>query len=61
MKLMATGGDRLRSSGNVEEANSCERDMLPVAESCALDPNEDEDEDDALSHSGTCSFELSQS
>lgn len=49
MKLMASGTSRMGSSGNPE--SSCERDMLPVAESCALDPNEDEDDDDNLHNS----------
>jgi len=48
MKLMASGTpSRIRDThGDSEEANHSERDMMPVAESCALDPNEDEDDDE---------------
>ncbi|ODM99963.1 hypothetical protein Ocin01_06725 [Orchesella cincta] len=60
MKLMASGGSSgMGHSGNVEESNTCERDMLPVAESCALDPNEDEDDDDNLHHNGHRNSQLS--
>lgn len=58
MKLMASGGSGrgggggFGGGGSMEEGNNCmERDMLPVAESCALD-EEDEDEEDGMGHSG---------
>lgn len=51
--MASGGGSGMGSGGNAEGVHGCERDMLPVAESCALDPNEDEDDDDNLNHPGT--------
>lgn len=46
MKLVASGSSKgNNSTGHSKDSQISERDMLPVAESCALDPNDDDDED----------------
>ena len=47
MKLVASGSNSSSSSAqHGGDPHGCERGMLPVAESCALDPEDADDEDD---------------
>lgn len=49
MKLVASGSSRGNHSPNTERVKDVlisERDMMPVAESCALDPNDDDDDEE---------------
>lgn len=51
MKLVASGSSgRGNSSSNSKDHdhNISERDMMPVAESCALDPTDDDDDDEDI-------------
>lgn len=54
MKLMASGGSKMRRdlTNQSDEPHHSEQCMMPLAESCALDPNEDEDEDEHYSGLG---------
>ena len=40
--------------GNSGEANQNERDMLPVAESCAIENDGEDDEEEHFSVNGDC-------
>ncbi|CAG7786969.1 unnamed protein product [Allacma fusca] len=46
MKLVASGSSGSSNQRNHEDSIGCERGMLPVAESCALDPEDGDDDDD---------------
>ncbi|OXA45682.1 hypothetical protein Fcan01_19695 [Folsomia candida] len=56
MKLVASGSSRGNHSPNTERVKDVlisERDMMPVAESCALDPNDDDDDEEIYGEPGT--------